>query len=116
MSIEQRAHEAAMAHLRAIGNVSSDHAKNAYTHIYQGIIDDEVEKYGGHEKALENAIHLERLHQEGLMASRLVDLRKQVMVLTDDLADANVRLAYWEEKKWAGLLGEINKKPWWKLW
>lgn len=90
MSIEQRAHEAAMAHATSMGHAGSDDFVNAYIHVYGRVVGESKKIVD--EKTPEEFLELERkMHQE--------ILDEQVKILDKFYGD-------WAPKK----------QPWWKLW
>jgi len=83
MNIEQRAHEAAMSHLQSLGAIPlPQEAASAYQKIYESIVQQDMDaaltRCGGWEKAVESAVDMARLHEQGMAAMSMMDLRMQI--------------------------------------
>lgn len=113
MSIEQRAHEAAMAHLAALGMQGSDEAANAYQGVYESIIAADmaasIERCGGYQKAVERAVDMAKLHEQGMAAMSMMELRAERNRLKDQIEDSkkNGREVWWAENFSFATVGAI---------
>lgn len=92
ISIEQRAHEAAMAHLSSLGVIGSQEAADAYQHVYDSMLEADmsasIARCGGYHKAVESAIDMARLHEQGMAAMEMMGLRMETARLKDELKAA----------------------------
>jgi len=113
IKIEQRAHDAAMAHLVVLGAQGSDDATNAYQGVYESIIAADmaanIERCGGHQKAVEKAVDMARLHEQGLAAVSMMELRIERNRLKDQIEDSkkNDGVTRWAENLSFAAIGAI---------
>lgn len=85
MSIEQRAHEAAMSNLQSCVGLCPQESAQAYQKVYESIVEADMvaslARCGGYEKAVESAVAMARLHEQGMVSMVKMDLRMQIDIL-----------------------------------
>lgn len=95
MNIEQRAHQAAIAHLSSIGISGSEDAAKAYQSVYEAIVEADMAaslaRCGGYQKSLDDALYLDRIAQGGIMQSLSYELRMENNRLKDEIKAAKKR-------------------------
>lgn len=101
MSIEQRAHEAAMAHLASLGVRGSQEAADAYQAVYQALAPS-----ASAGKIQTDAIYLEVLYQQGMRQANNLDiaLNEQLRIDNNYLG---MRAKVAEQEKKSAHLGNI---------